>query len=165
MKLNQLAMTMLAVAVMAAAQTPTPALAADPCKCPDPPSPAQPCPRSVHYWKAHFKHTEVQTLRLGREVYSRAEIQELLRMKDRGDQSIVLAQQLAAAKLNRLRGCDVRLIEPTCVQAHTLLRRPGRLPYQLAFPKPRALKMAQAAAALEIFNEGKLTPDCTKTHK
>jgi hypothetical protein len=160
MKLNRLSLTILAAAIVATAYTTSPVSAAELCGCRQPA--AMHCPRTVEYWKWHLDHTQVLSLRLGNEVYSRAELKQLLAMRACGDQSIVLAKQLVATKLNRKMGCEASRISQVCAHADSLLKRTGRLPYRILFPRRIALAMAQDAAGLEAFNEGLLTPGCTK---
>ena len=162
MKLRNLSLTTLLAATIAATACTLPAAsAAEPCRCPHPIE-KSPCPRPAEYWKGHLKHTEVTSLRLGQKAYSREELQALLKMHDHGDQSIVLAKEMIAAKLNRMMGADTSAIDQVCAHASSLLNRTGQLPYKAFLPRRAALAMYQDAAALEIFNKGKLTPKCKK---
>ncbi|HEV8595786.1 MAG TPA: hypothetical protein VGR51_09680, partial [Thermoplasmata archaeon] len=68
---------------------------------------AEVCPASQGYWKTHVASWPSTSLVLGSETYSTSELVELLWTPPRGDASLILSHQLAAAKLNIANGADV----------------------------------------------------------
>jgi hypothetical protein len=160
LNLNKLLFALATSAFFAAALTNSPVWAADAPAAPT--IPPKPCPRPVEYWKHHLKHSGVTNLTIGGKVYTAAELRRILHMNPKGDQSVILGQQCIAAKLNFLHGCDPTPIRSVSKHANTLLRRPGKLPYHIYLPRRPSLAMAMDAAAIRLYNERELTPDCKK---
>jgi len=65
---------------------------------------------TIGYWKTHAEAWPVDELVLGDTTYTRKEALDVLATPARGDKSILLAQQLIAAKLNVAAGSD-----PSCI--------------------------------------------------
>jgi len=59
------------------------------------------CAYGIGYWKKHPEQWAVQTLTVGAQSYTSAELLNILNTPPRGDASYILAQQLIAAKLNQ----------------------------------------------------------------
>src|SRR5262249_18487370 len=119
------------------------------------------CPLGQGYWKNHPNAWLADTLTLGSELYSRAELLDILRTPPRGDASLILAHQLIAAKLNVLNGSDPTPIAATIVHADGLLSAyPGRLPYRVKPSSTAGQGMVADASVLDDYNSGELTPVC-----
>jgi hypothetical protein len=123
-----------------------------------------PCPSPLDHWVHHLNNLPVQGLLLGGKAYSKAELIALLKMKPKGDASVTLAQQLAITKINRAVGCRITTIKNTMVHADHLLIHRGKLPYNVYLPDRAAVAMILSAASLELYNNAKLTPDCSRGH-
>ena len=80
------------------------------------PTPAGVCPLSQGYWKNHPNAWPVNSLMLGSQTYTKAELLAILNTPGGGDASMILAVQLIAAKLNIAAGSD-----PTPVAAQSLM--------------------------------------------
>jgi len=107
------------------------------------------------YWRNHGGQWPVTTLLLGDEQYQQATLLALLRTPSRGDASLILAQQLIAAKLNLAAGSDAAAIASTIVQADAILSLySGKLPYGVRGRDPNRAAMVQLAEALDGYNNG-----------
>lgn len=74
---------------------------------------------------------------------------------------LVLADQLIAAKLNIANGVDGTPVTSTIAAADAVLSLyPGKLPYGVRTNSTNGRRMVNAAATLESYNEGALTPGC-----
>ena len=74
-------------------------------------------------------------------------------MPANGDASLILAEQLIAAKLNLANGADASAIVESIIDADNLLAtQPGQLPYQIAPSSPLGQQMVAVAAALDRYN-------------
>jgi hypothetical protein len=73
-----------------------------------------------------------------------------------------LINQLIAAKLNIANGADPTPIHATIVDADRLLSGfTGKLPYHVRPSSGTGQAMVNDSTALESYNNGGLTPDCT----
>jgi hypothetical protein len=121
-----------------------------------------PCPKGQGFWKNAPDAWPVDSLTLGSESYTEEELIALLEMNNRKDASLILADQLIAAKLNVLMGSD----EPSGVadaiaQADTLLSGlSGKLPYGVRSKTALGQMMVSLGATLESYNLDVLTPIC-----
>ena len=74
-------------------------------------------------------------------------------MAANGDASLILADQLIAAKLNLANGADASAIVQSIIDADNLLAaQSGQLPYQIAPSSPLGQQMVAVAAALDRYN-------------
>ncbi len=115
----------------------------------------QPLPLS--YWKmVPLDSWPVQQLTIGRETYARLELAALLRRpigsQGGADASVMLAQQLIAARLNLASGVDPGAARAAMDEADRLLSRPGRLPYEVGPNSDAGQRMIRTAQALRAFN-------------
>src|SRR5262249_7873988 len=91
------------------------------------------CPQGQGFWKNHPDAWSVTSLTLGRQTYTQAQLLTILTTPVRGDASLILADQLIAAKLNIANGSDPTPISATITDADSLLSQFGtnRLPYNV----------------------------------
>jgi hypothetical protein len=121
-----------------------------------------PCPRGQGFWKNAPDAWPVDSLMLGSETYTEEELIALLEMNNKKDASLILADQLIAAKLNVLMGSE----EPSEVadaitQADALLSGlSGTLPYGVRSKTALGQMMVSLGATLESYNQDVLTPIC-----
>ena len=119
------------------------------------------CPLGQGYWKNHPNAWPVNSLMLGSQTYSKAELLNILRTPVRGDASIILAYQLIAAKLNIANGADGTPVTGTIADADAVLSLfSGKLPYGVRPNTTNGQRMVHDGATLESFNNGMLTPGC-----
>jgi hypothetical protein len=79
----------------------------------------------------------------------------------KADASLILADQLIAAKLNIANGADGTPVTSTITDANAVLSRySGKLPYGVKPNTANGQRMVNDAATLENFNKGMLTPGC-----
>lgn len=64
------------------------------------------CPRSIGYWKNHPENWPTEEIEVGAVNYTKEEALEILKGANTEDATRMLAAQLIAAKLNRLRGAS-----------------------------------------------------------
>ncbi len=109
------------------------------------------------YWKNHPDVWTVDSLILGHETYLQAELLDLLNEPTSSDTSLILAQQLIAARLNVASGADNSTIAATIAAAKTWLGNyAGRLPYDVSPSLPEGQEAVALANTLEQFNAGGL---------
>ncbi len=125
---------------------------------------SQGCVYSLGYWKNHPDVWAVDSLILGHEIYTQAELLGLLSEPTRGDASLILARQLIAARLNVANGADNSTIAATIAAADTWLGNyAGTLPYDVSPSLPEGQQAVALANTLEQYNDGGLPggpPDC-----
>jgi hypothetical protein len=120
------------------------------------------CPRSQGFWKTHPDAWPVTSLTLGSQTYTQAELLALFDTPPRGDASLILVDQLIAAKLNIANGSDPTPISTTIADADSLLSGfAGKLPYHVRPSSPTGQAMVNDATVLDSYNNGELTPNCT----
>jgi hypothetical protein len=79
------------------------------------------------------------------------------------DASLILAKQLIAAKLNIANGSDPAPISSTIAHADSLLSGfSGKLPYNVDPSSPTGQMMVRDANRLARYNNGLLTPGCSR---
>ncbi len=77
------------------------------------------------------------------------------------DASLILADQLIAAKLNVANGSDPASVSSTITHADSLLSGfSGKLPYGVRTNSTNGQRMVNDAATLESYNKGALTLGC-----
>jgi len=119
------------------------------------------CPRSQGYWKNHTQAWPVNTLQLGSQNYTMAELLALLTSPTRGDASLILSKQLIAAKLNILNFADPAPAAAAITAADLLLATfVGKLPYGVASSSAAGATMTSLGAILDSYNNGRLTSSC-----
>ena len=96
----------------------------------------------------------MNSLVLGSQTYTKTELLNILAtFPSPGDASLVLAQQLIAAKLNIANGSDPAPISSTIADADSLLSMfSGKLPYNVDPNSPHGRRMLRDAHRLEEFN-------------
>jgi hypothetical protein len=124
------------------------------------------CPQPQAYWKVNPDVWPVNELTLGSQTYSKTELLTLLNTRIRsgrnGDASLILADQLIAAKLNVANGSDPAPVSDTITHADGLLSGyTGKLPYRVRSSTAAGQAMVNDANALGSYNNGELTPNCT----
>ena len=120
-----------------------------------------PCPHTQGFWKNHPDQWPVYELYLGCELYDMDDLLELLDTPVRGDASLILAHQLIAAKLNIANGSDDGPISAVIATIDLkLCDISGRFPYDVAPKTTDGKAMVKAAAILDQYNNGDLTPGC-----
>jgi hypothetical protein len=120
------------------------------------------CPLGISYWSNTPAAWTVNSLMLGSQFYTQAELIPLMLGTNPNDASTQLAAQLAAAKLNIAAGNDPTPVASTILTADTLLTSyTGRLPYNVDPASTAGQAMLTTAAALNAFNLGQQTQGCT----
>ena len=119
------------------------------------------CPQSENYWRQHLADWPVSSLQIGNQVYSKTQLQPLLRAPVAADASMVLARQLIVASLNSANGSDPRPICGELAQAHAVLGAfSSKLPYRVSVSSAAGRAMSALATRLGGYNNGILTPNC-----
>ena len=102
------------------------------------------------------------SLMLGSQTYTKMELLHILMTPARGDASLILADQLIAAKLNIANGSDPTPISSTITHADSLLSMfSGKLPYNVKPSSAIGQMMVSDANTLDNYNNGLLTPGCS----
>ena len=123
------------------------------------------CPLTQGFWKNHPNIWPVTSLTLGCQNYTQVELLAILNTaigKGSGaDASLILADQLIAAKLNIANGSDPTPISATITAADAVLCTfVGKLPYHVRPSSIVGQQMTALAATLNQYNNGLLTPNC-----
>jgi uncharacterized delta-60 repeat protein len=122
---------------------------------------AGPCPRSQGDWKNHPSIWPVNSLTLGSQSYTKAELLAILNTSTQTDASLILARQLIAAKLNIASGSDPTPVAGTVAHADSLLGGfGGKLPYKVKSSASAGQAMVADASVLNNYNNALLTPGC-----
>ncbi len=124
------------------------------------------CPLGQGYWKNHASDWPVMSLTLGSQTYTKAELLTILNTPvgsgASADASLILADQLIAAKLNIGNGSDPAPVSATIAAADALLSTfGGKLPYTVNPSSVVGQQMTALAATLDQYNNGLLTPNCS----
>jgi hypothetical protein len=125
------------------------------------------CPQPQGYWKNNPDAWPVNSLMLGSQSYTKAELLTILRTPvgtgKNADASLILADQLIAAKLNIANGADGTPVTSTITHADSVLSGfSGTLPFHVKPSTMTGQAMVNDAATLESFNKGMLTPGCSQ---
>lgn len=111
------------------------------------------CPLSHGSWKTHPESWPVDSLVLGDETYSAADLLTILGWPGSADASVILAHQLIAAKLNLANQADPLDIVVIVALADQLLAPlPGRLAYNISPSSAEGNPMMWVAASLDAYN-------------
>ena len=126
--------------------------------------PAGPCPRRDAYRKNHSDAWRVKSLVLGSQTYTQTELLNILAMPIRADASLVLADQLIAAKLNIANGADEPPPVPSTITRADLVLSlyPDKLLYRVRANSANGRRMVRYAMTLDSYNKDNLTPDCAR---
>jgi hypothetical protein len=125
------------------------------------------CPRPQGYWKNNPDAWPVESLMLGEEVYTKAELLAILNTPAgtgrNADASVIFAYQLIAAKLNIANGADASSVVGTIGEADDLLNGlGGRLPLKVRSPSANGQLMLGYGSTLDAFNKATTTASCTQ---
>lgn len=123
------------------------------------------CPQPHGYWKNNPDAWPVNSLMLGSQTYSKTELLTILKTRigsgPKADASLILADQLIAAKLNIANGADGTAVTSTITHADSVLSGySGKLPYKVRTNTTNGRGMVNDAATLESYNKGALTLGC-----
>jgi hypothetical protein len=124
------------------------------------------CPLSQGYWKTHAALWPVTSITLGTVTYSQAELLAILMMNTGtgkgADASLILADQLIAAKLSIANGSNPCPIASTVAAADALIggRHIPIVP-KITPNSTEGQQMVSLAAQLQQYNNAQLTPGCT----
>jgi RHS repeat-associated protein/uncharacterized repeat protein (TIGR01451 family) len=130
-----------------------------------PPAPEH-CPLSQGYWKTHPEAWPRSSLVLGSptnpaQTYPKSALLALLGTATHGDASLILADQLIAAKLNVASGSNPGPIATALAQADSLLGGfHGPLPYHVSSASSTGRAMTATAGTLEAYNTGHVADSC-----
>jgi hypothetical protein len=122
------------------------------------------CPLGPGSWKNHPSVWPVNSLTLGTITYTKNQLLSILSTPigtgKRADASLILADELIAAKLNGFNGSPACPIASTIAAADSLI---GNLPIPIKLSPSSygAQQMIALAATLDNYNNGLLTPGCT----
>ena len=108
----------------------------------------------------------MNSLTLGSQTYTKTELLIILNTPigsgKNADASLILADQLIAAKLNIANGSDPAPVSSTITHADSLLSGfSGKLPYHVKPSSANGQTMVNDATVLESYNKGALTAGCT----
>jgi photosystem II stability/assembly factor-like uncharacterized protein len=111
------------------------------------------CPLSHLFWKTHPNAWPVISLTLGSQTYTQAQLLTILNPLVTDDASVILADQLIAAKLNLANGALPNPISTTITDAdHLLTGFPGKLPYNVSSSSATGQAMVNDAIVLHAYN-------------
>ena len=124
------------------------------------------CPLSQGYWKTHASAWPVSSLTLGTVSYTTAELLAILKKAvgtgKKADASLILADQLIAAKLNLANGSNPCPIAAVIAAADALIgNRPIPITPKITPSSAESAPMVALANLLDQYNNGLLTPGCT----
>jgi hypothetical protein len=119
------------------------------------------CPHTFSFWKSNQSLWQITSIVLGNQTYTQTQLIALLNQLPKGDQSLKLARQLIAAKLNIANGSPTQPIRGKIGASDRLLRKfEGFLPYHVKGTSDIGSQMGILATALKGYNTGGLTPSC-----
>src|SRR5437667_177991 len=117
------------------------------------PTPTSICPHPQGYWKNNPNAWPVNSLMLGSQTYTKTELLRILRTPvgtgPRADASLILADQLIAAKLNIANGVDGTPVTSAIADANAVLSLySGKLPYRVRPNSTNGQRMVNDANVL-----------------
>ncbi len=119
------------------------------------------CPVGQGYWK-NTPTWPVTQLMLGSQTYTQVELIILLNTPPAGDASLILAQQLIAAKLNTAKGLDSSIVAGVITQGDAVLAGfTGRLPFNVPPTDTIGQTLVNLSTILVSYNAGQLTVGCS----
>ena len=120
------------------------------------------CTQTLASWLTHPNDWPLPFTTLGAQTYTHDDLLGILKTATsalRPDVSVVLAQQLIAARLNQANGSAPGPVLPPSMAADTLLAGfSGRLPYRVNPTTAIGQQMMNVAVQLNNYNAGRLTP-------
>jgi hypothetical protein len=126
------------------------------------------CPHLLGYWKSNPTLWPASSLpmTLGNQTYSKTELLTILKTSvgagTKADASLILADQLIAAKLNIANGSDPSPVSSTITHADSLLFPfTGKLPYKVKTSSAIGQMMVNDGTTLGNYNNGLLTLVCS----
>lgn len=124
------------------------------------------CPLGLGYWKNHPQAWPVTSLTLGTVTYTQAQLLAILQANPgagaKADASLVLADQLIAAKLNTANGSNPCPIQSTIATADALIDgRTIPIVPRVTPATAEGSQMISLAGMLDQYNSGGLTPGCS----
>ena len=126
------------------------------------------CPQPQGYWKNNPAAWPASALpmTLGSQTYTQADLLRILRTPTgsgtKADASLILADQLIAAKLNIANGAGGTPVTSTIADADAVLGLySGPLPYRVRPNTTNGHRMVNDANVLNNYNNGLLTSGCT----
>ncbi len=120
------------------------------------------CPVGQGYWKNTAQWPVVEII-IGGQVYTQAEMLNILNTPSEGDASLILARQIIAAKLNIANGQDPTIVQGVIDQADTLLATyasAGKLPFNIPPSSTDGQTLVNVATVADAYNNGSLTINC-----
>ena len=124
------------------------------------------CPEGKGYWKNNPNSwpAGATPMLLGTQSYTKAQLLVILNTQigsgPKADASLILAQQLIAAKLNVANGAAIPSPVPDSIAAADILIGNNRIPMKVKPNTPLGQRMVNNAAYLETYNKGLLTAAC-----
>jgi hypothetical protein len=123
------------------------------------------CPEPQGYWKNNPNAWPVSSLMLGSSTYTKTQLLTILGMPigtgPKADASLILADQLIAAKLNIGNGADGTPVTSVITDADAVLSLyGGSLPYHVRTNTTNGQRMVNDANVLNNYNNGALTSGC-----
>jgi hypothetical protein len=124
------------------------------------------CPLGKGYWKNHPTDWPVNGLILGTRTYTEPQLLAVLMTPigagNRADASLILADQLVAAKLNIANGSNPSLVQGVVAAADALIGNRSILIVPKITPNTdEGAQMVRLAGTLEQFNSGVTSPGCS----
>jgi hypothetical protein len=127
------------------------------------------CPEGKGYWKNNSNNWPAGStpMLLGTQSYTKGQLLVILNTEvgtgSKADASIILAQQLIAAKLNVANGAATPPPVPDSIAKADLMIGNNRIPMKIKPNTPLGQRMVNNAAFLETYNKGLLTAACQPT--
>jgi hypothetical protein len=121
------------------------------------------CPEAKGFWKNNPAAWPASALpmTLGSQTYNQTELLAILQTPIKGVASLILADQLIAAKLN-IANANGTPVASTVADADAVLSLyTGKLPYRVRPNSTNGQRMVNDANALDSYNNGVMTPGCT----
>jgi hypothetical protein len=122
------------------------------------------CAHTVADWLGRPADWPLPFMTLGTQAYTQDDLIGILRTATsalRPDVSVVLAQQLIAARLNEANGsAPGPMLQPSMVADSLLSGFGGRLPYRVNPATATGQQMMNIAIQLNNYNAGRLTAAC-----
>ena len=121
------------------------------------------CTQTVASWRSHPGDWPLEFMTLGGETYTRDDLLGILQLQPnalRPDASVVLAQQLIAARLNEANESAPGPMLVPSMSADSLILASGKLPSRVNPATATGQQMMNLAILLNNYNAGRLTAAC-----
>ncbi len=121
------------------------------------------CTQTVASWRSHPGDWPLEFMTLGGETYTRDDLLGILQLQPnalRPDASVVLAQQLIAARLNEANESAPGPMLVPSMSADSLILASGKLPSRVNPATATGQQMMNLAIVLNNYNAGRLTAAC-----